>query len=124
MFVNDAPCAIYELPVPPSEPLSDRPGKWRVCSPQTVADFSALGYFFARDLHKQLGVPVGILIAAVGGTPIEAWTSLAAQQSAPTLKPLLDNWQKRLANFQPQSEQNALLHKKTVLFEQRLAALT
>jgi len=58
--------------VPPSEPLADRPGKWRVCSPTTVADFSAIGYFFARDLHQQLGVPVGILSAAVGGTPIEA----------------------------------------------------
>src|SRR5260370_10046532 len=99
MFVNDAPCAIYELPVPPSEPLADRPGQWRVCSPQTVADFSALGYFFARDLHKQLGVPVGILSAAVGGTPIEAWTSLSAHQAAPTLQPGLHDRPKRLAHF-------------------------
>ena len=45
----------------PSEPLADRAGKWRVCSPESVADFSAIGYFFARDLHKELGTPVGIV---------------------------------------------------------------
>ena len=119
MFVHDAPFAIYELPVPPSEPLPDRPGKWRVCSPETVADFSALGYFFARDLHKQLGVPVGILSAAVGGTPIEAWTSLSAQQAGPEIKPVLDDWQKRLANFNPEREQGAFLEKKKVWLKQR-----
>ena len=45
MFMHDAPFGIYEVPVPPSEPSADRPGKWRVCSPETVADFSAIGYF-------------------------------------------------------------------------------
>ena len=122
MFVHDAPFAIYELPVPPSEPLSDRPGQWRVCSPQTVADFSALGYFFARDLHQQLGVPVGILSAAVGGTPIEAWTSLAPQQSEPTLKPVLDDWQKRVTNFEPEREQKEFLQKKKLWLKQRSEA--
>jgi sialate O-acetylesterase len=122
VFVHDAPFAIYELPVPPPEPLADRPGAWRVCSPQTVADFSALGYFFARDLHRQLGVPVGIVCAAVGGTPIEAWTSLLAQQSEPKLKPVLDDWQKRLANFEPEREQEEFLEKKTAWLKQRSEA--
>src|ERR1051325_10406472 len=122
MFVHDGPFAIYELPVPPSEPLADRPGKWRVCSPQTVADFSALGYFFARALQRQLGVPVGIISAAVGGTPIEAWTSLAAQQAAPTLKPVLDDWQKRLSNFDAGREQKEFLDKKKTWLKQRSEA--
>jgi sialate O-acetylesterase len=121
MFVHATPFAIYELPVPPSEPLTDRPGKWTVCSPETVADFSAMGYFFARDLHKQLGAPVGILSAAVGGTPIEAWTSLAAQ-SDPVLKPMLDDWQKRTANFDPEREQAAYLEKKMAWLKQRADA--
>jgi hypothetical protein len=122
MFVHDAPFAIYELPVPPSEPLADRPGKWRVCSPETVADFSAMGYFFARDLRKQLGTAVGILSASVGGTPIEAWTSLAAQ-SDPVLKPMLDDWQKRTANFDPEREQAAFLEKKKAWLKQRADAV-
>ena len=119
MFMHDAPFGIYELPVPPREPLADRPGAWRVCSPETVADFSALGYFFARDLHRQLGVPVGILSAAVGGTPIEAWTSLPAQQAAPALKPVLDDWQKRLANFDPVREQKTFLDTKNAWLKER-----
>ncbi len=112
MFTHREPYAIYEVPVPPREPASDRAGEWRVCSPQTVADFSAMGYFFARDLHKQLGVPVGIINASVGGTPIEAWTSLEAQQAEPAVKPVLDDWQKRLANFDPEREQKQFLAAK------------
>ena len=123
LFVHDVPFTIYEVPVPPSQPLADRAGAWRVCSPQTVASFSAIGYFFARDLHKQLGVPVGIISAAVGGTPIEAWTSLAAQQAQPTLKPLLDDWQKRIANFQPEHEQKDFLEKKQTWLKQRADAV-
>jgi sialate O-acetylesterase len=123
MFRHDAPFAIYELPVPPLEPLPDRPGRWRVCSPATVADFSALGYFFARDLHQRLGVPVGILCAAVGGTPIEAWTSLAAQRAAPKLPPVLDDWQKRLAGFDPEREQAEFLGKKAAWLKERSEAV-
>jgi sialate O-acetylesterase len=123
MFVHDAPFAIYELPVPPREPLANRAGAWRVCSPQTVADFSALGYFFARDLHQQLGVPVGVISAAVGGTPIEAWTDVAAQQAVPALKPVLDDWQKRLVNFDPEREQKKYLAAKTAWLKERSEAL-
>jgi sialate O-acetylesterase len=123
MFVHDTPFAIYELPVPPREPLADRPGAWRVCSPETVADFSALGYFFARDLQKELGIPVGIISAAVGGTPIEAWTALAAQQAEPALKPVLDDWEKRLAGFVPEREQKAFLDAKTAWLKDRSDAL-
>ncbi|HEV7403444.1 MAG TPA: hypothetical protein VGO11_10970 [Chthoniobacteraceae bacterium] len=123
MFVHDAPFSIYELRVPPSEPPADRPGQWRVCSPQTVADFSAIGYFFARDLHTRLGEPIGILTAAVGGTPIEAWTSLAAQQSAPALEPLLADWQARAGSFEPAREQQEFLVKKEAWLKERAAAV-
>ncbi|MBI3881927.1 MAG: exo-alpha-sialidase [Verrucomicrobia bacterium] len=122
LFVHDTPFDIYALPVPPSEPLADRPGRWRICSPQTAAEFSAIGYFFARDLHRQLGVPVGILSASVGGTPIEAWTSLAPQQAMPALKPMLDDWRKRLSNFEPEREQKDFLEKKKVWLKQRAEA--
>lgn len=61
-----------------SVPLDTCAGAWSVCSPRTVADFSAAGYFFARELHRERGVPVGIIDATWGGTCIEAWTSLRA----------------------------------------------
>lgn len=51
--------------------------KWNVCSPQTVHAAYAVAYFFGRDLHRNLNIPVGLLEAAVGGSPIEAWVSPA-----------------------------------------------
>ncbi len=122
LFVHDQPYAIYETPVPPAAPLSDRPGRWRVCSPETVADFSAIGYFFARDVNAQIHTPVGIVCSAVGGTPIEAWTSLEAQQHEPAFKPMLDDWAKHLAGLDPEKEQKAFLEKKTVWLKERAAA--
>ncbi len=56
---------------------------WRVCSPETVVDFTAVGYFFARDLHKAIEVPVGIIHSSWGGTPAEAWTSLEGLSDFP-----------------------------------------
>ncbi|MFZ5987177.1 MAG: sialate O-acetylesterase [Bacillota bacterium] len=50
--------------------------KWQVLSPQTAPYVSAVGYFFARKLHNELDVPVGIIVSAVGGTKIECWTSM------------------------------------------------
>jgi sialate O-acetylesterase len=51
-------------------------GIWRASCPQTVGDFTAIGYFFARALYRQLKVPIGIIDSTWGGTRIEAWTSL------------------------------------------------
>lgn len=48
-------------------------GRWKVCTPQEMKTFSAIGYFFARKLNKELGVPVGIINSSWGGTPAEAW---------------------------------------------------
>jgi len=123
VFVHDAPLAIYELPVPDDASAKDRPGKWQVCSPETVAPFSAMAYFFARDLLAELKQPVGILTSAVGGTPIEGWTRLAAQKDVPELKPLLEDWTKRLDGFVPAAEQKKFLDKKAVWLKERAAAI-
>ena len=58
-------------------------GNWTVCSPETVKDFTAVGYFFARDLFAARHVPIGIIHSSWGGTPAEAWTSEAALQKLP-----------------------------------------
>lgn len=59
-----------------ARPLAEAEGQWVECSPQTVGGFSAVGYFFARDLYQKLGVPVGMIHTSWGGTPAQAWTSL------------------------------------------------
>jgi len=58
-------------------------GAWSVCSPETVASYTAVGYFFARDLLAARHVPIGIIHSSWGGTPAEAWTSDAALQRLP-----------------------------------------
>lgn len=56
-------------------PQEEAKGSWVECSPETVGKFSAVGYFFARDLHEKLGVPVGMIHTSWGGTPAQSWTS-------------------------------------------------
>ena len=52
-----------------------KPAPWVICSPETVANFTAAGYFFARELQEKLGVPVGLINSSWGGTHVETWTS-------------------------------------------------
>lgn len=54
-------------------PQNNSEGKWEGCSPEVMKQSSAVAYFFARQLHKTLQVPVGIIVSAWGGTPAEVW---------------------------------------------------
>jgi len=56
-----------------SRPLDDAQCEWRLCSPRTVGDFSATGYFFARLLSRTLNIPVGLIEANKGGSRVESW---------------------------------------------------
>ena len=56
-------------------PQTDFAGKWEVSSPATVGSFSAVAYFYARSLYRELGVPIGIINSSWGGTDIECWIS-------------------------------------------------
>lgn len=99
LYQYDTTYNIYERPFATTQLLNDRAGKWIVCSPQTAANFTAIGYFVARELSRQLHVPVGIINSSVGGTGIEAWTSMEAMQAQPELKVILDNWETSLAGY-------------------------
>ena len=56
-------------------PQDNCSGNWEICSPMTFRDFSAAAYFFGRDLHNKLDVPIGLIQTSWGGTPAEVWTS-------------------------------------------------
>ena len=101
-----------------TEPQEKCNGKWFVCSPETVGTFSATAYFFGRDLQAKLGAPVGLIHSSVGGTPIEAWTSLAAQKDVPEVQPIFESWEKRIANWDP-AKARADFEKQTAAFAER-----
>ncbi len=67
-------------------PAPDVQGQWEVCSPETVGGFSATMFFTARELHRELKVPFGLINSSVGGTPIESWIDAGAQHEKPELK--------------------------------------
>ncbi len=73
------------------QPLEDTQGAWAACSPETVPNFTAVGYFFGRELHERLGVPVGLIQSAWGGTPAESWTSEGRLRRSDLYQPIKDH---------------------------------
>lgn len=76
-------------------PQTDVVADWKVCSPQTITEggwggFSAAAYYFGRELHKTLKVPVGLIASSWGGTRIEPWTPPAGFAAEPALKAIYD----------------------------------
>jgi sialate O-acetylesterase len=59
-------------------PLSDVNGEWTDCTPETATDFSAVAYFFGREISERENVPVGLIDSTWGGTPAQAWVSMGA----------------------------------------------
>jgi len=64
-------------------------GEWSVCSPSTVGDFTAVGFFFARELYNQLKVPIGLINTSWGGTHVETWTSHEAFENSDEFKSMI-----------------------------------
>jgi sialate O-acetylesterase len=75
------------------EPQFTFNGQWDVCTPDTVKSFSAVGYFFGRQLHQTLGVPVGLIDDAWGGSACEAWIRRDVLAADERYKPLLARWE-------------------------------
>lgn len=73
-----------------ADPQEDIDGNWTLCSPQTAGDYSGVAYYFARKLHAELNVPIGIIKTAWGGKPIETFISRRALKSLPQTKQLVD----------------------------------
>ncbi|MBX0289259.1 sialate O-acetylesterase [Hymenobacter sp. HSC-4F20] len=77
-------------------------GEWRVCTPQSAADFSAVAYFFGLDLQRQYNVPVGLIAAEWGGTVAEAWTSAPTLQKLPDFQASVAALQRQPGSFTEQ----------------------
>lgn len=83
-------------------PQEDTPGRWTVCSPKTVAAFSAVGFHFGLEVHKELQVPIGLINTSWGGTPAESWASRQSLLAEPSLQPIVKRWDDTVANYDPE----------------------
>ncbi len=84
-----------------STPIATAEGKWVRTTPETVGNFTAVGYYFAADLYRSLGVPVGIINSSWGGTRIEAWMDAAAadKTKGPAFAEIHTRWDKSIADY-------------------------
>ena len=92
------------------EPQSDFGGEgWQTCTPETVSQFSGVGYFFGRQLHQTLNVPIGLIDNSWGGSACEAWVRRDALEADKQYAGLLELWsetektydhEKALANYE------------------------
>jgi sialate O-acetylesterase len=90
-------------------PLRDVDASWTTCTPQTAAEFSAVAYFFAREVQKHEHVPIGLIDATWGGTPAEAWTSLDGLSADASLMPV---FKARAQIVDMQAESAAIIEKE------------
>jgi sialate O-acetylesterase len=75
------------------KPVEVIAGAWTVCRPESVAGFSAVAYFFGRELHRNLKVPVGLIASSWGGTLAEEWTDSSWLTGEESFQPILDRWE-------------------------------
>jgi sialate O-acetylesterase len=94
-----------------SQPLEDVEAEWKICNPDTARDFSAVAYYFGREIHQKLTVPVGLISTRWGGTRIEPWTPVSGFDSIPELHSILkereseeEEYRKTLRGFLPELE--------------------
>ncbi len=83
------------------EPQNDFNGAWTACSPETVGSFSAVGYFFGRQLNQTLDVPIGLIDTAWGGSACEAWVRRDLFTDKDLYGPLMDRWENTEATYDP-----------------------
>ena len=94
--------------------VDDVNGKWNVCDSKTAENFSAVAYFFGRDLFKKLNVPIGLVNSSYGGTACENWMSKETLESFPEMKSIMENYLKNLKEFGPKL-QGYLLNEASLL---------
>ena len=81
------------------DPQTDVDGKWELCTTESAGKFSAIGYFFGRELRQALNKPIGLIGTYWGGTPAQAWTSISGLQKDPALKNYVNIYEKSKAGF-------------------------
>ncbi|MFT7677491.1 MAG: sialate O-acetylesterase [Planctomycetota bacterium] len=98
-----------------------RKGDWDVCTPEIARELSAIGYAFARRVHKASGVPIGVIDASRGGTTVETWTpiSVLQQMDSAAVRAKLAEWDEKVAAWDPRAD----LERRIARHRQKLAKM-
>jgi sialate O-acetylesterase len=89
------------------EPQYDCKGAWAECSPETVGNFTAVGYFFGREIHQEIDVPVGLINCSWGGSSCGAWIKRSVLEVDSRYQSMLKSWDDRCAKYDPEKVQAA-----------------
>ncbi|MBZ0255252.1 sialate O-acetylesterase, partial [bacterium] len=90
---------LFYIPrVTAGKPQIDVDAKWEVCTPKTIPGFSAVAYYFGRELYSQMNVPIGLIHTSWGGTPAESWTRQEELEDLPIASKIVENGKKALAD--------------------------
>jgi sialate O-acetylesterase len=89
-------------------PVMGISGRWKTCSPGTAGKSSPIAYYFAKKLYEEKGIPVGIINCCAGRSPVESWIKKPVLESDANFKPILDNYEKHLAQY-PQKHEEHLI---------------
>lgn len=105
-------------------PQDDVRGQWVVCAAETVGTFSAVGFFFGRDVHQATDIPQGLIDNSWGATPAEPWTEIETLRAVPALRPLVEKVEKESPamvqeRYESQLKQWAELMRQTVYTENK-----
>ncbi len=92
--------------VEPAPQKDLKSGEWKMSSPETVGDFTAVGFFFARDVYKKLKVPIGLVHSSWGGSQVESWISKDGMLSSDELKSYAEKLPTDWAGFDALLERN------------------
>ncbi|MDB5191380.1 MAG: sialic acid-specific 9-O-acetylesterase [Segetibacter sp.] len=95
-----------------AEPQKDFKGDWKVCTPATADTFSAVAFYFAKEVHKATGFPIGIINSTWGGTAAESWTKQEVLESEADFKVLVDKYNEAVQAYpKVLADYNAALEK-------------
>lgn len=102
-----------------AEPKGNLPGSWKHTAPENTGNFTAVGYYFAKKLRAEIGIPVGVIECAWGGKPVEAFTSESALNALPEAKDLIEKKNNAIAAWNPKAA-NAQFEKQKLAFQKKL----
>jgi len=91
------------------EPVDDCEGQWKISSGDNIRDFSAVAYYFGRELYDKLDIPIGLIHTAWSGSPAEAWTPTDVIKTNSSLAPIMDRSDNR-EHWAPGSLYNGMIH--------------